>query len=150
MRTRIWVTLLAGGWVFIVATSEPLTAQQTVVVPDVNVENTNVIDGIQLDVTLTMPPCDSACVARDEATQRFRDRFVEWMDTCGCVNQGPATTVNVISNIALTLAVLLVAYQISKGREDGKDGVDGQAGPQGEPGQDGQDGTTNGDSESEH
>ena len=91
----------------------PLSAQQTVVVPDVIVENTNVIDGIAVDVTVELPPPDSAAVARDEAAQRSMDAIADYLQDCGCVSTGP-TTVNVIANAGLTLAAFFIGWQLKR------------------------------------
>ncbi len=114
----------------------PLAAQQTVVVPDVIVEVENVIDSIAVSVTVGRAERDSAEIARDEAAQRAIDNIATYLETCGCMNTGPSRAV-VIGNAALTFAVLLVAYQIGKGRPDHHPGEAGPAGERGPPGESG-------------
>ncbi len=133
-------------------------AQQTVVVPDVNVENTNVIDGIQLDVTVTLPPPDSAAVARDEAAARAMAAIEEYLANCGCMNQGPSG-VTQVATAGIVLALGLIWLELRKGNKDGMDGAPGAPGHDGADGADGQDGQDgvdaqdhkhDDDSESEH
>ena len=112
----------------------PLSAQQTVVVPDVIVT----VEPTPIEITVEAQPLDSAQVARDEAAQRAMEIIADYLETCGCVNTGPST-VTVIGNAALTFAVLLVAYQVGKERPDHHPGP---AGPPGEPGPAGPTGET--------
>ncbi len=112
----------------------PLSAQQTVVVPDVTVPITNVIDGIRLDVDVQLPPTDSA---RAAVQQQFHEAAIAYMENCGCMNTGPSTA-TVVSNAALTVAVLLVAWRIGKNEHSGhSDGQPGETGLRGVPGMDG-------------
>lgn len=91
----------------------PLSAQQTVVVPDVNVDIENVIDSIGVILTVELPSPDSAQVARDEAAQRAMDAIATYLEDCGCVNAGP-TTINVLTNAGLTLAAFFIGWQIKR------------------------------------
>ncbi len=127
----------------------PLSAQQTVVVPDVNVDIENVIDSVAVSVTLEQPAPDSAQIAREAATERAMDAISIYLETCGCVDRGPST-VNVAANVILTAAVVVIAWKIGKEKgprgpagtpgDRGPAGEPGPAGPQGEPGSNGEQG----------
>lgn len=91
--------------------SAPLSAQQTVVVPDVNVEVENVIDSISVHVTLEQPEPDSAQIARDEATERAMEAIAEYLATCGCMESGSSS---VVTNAGLTLAAFFIGWQLKR------------------------------------
>lgn len=107
----ISMTIRTGSVLLLLAV--PLSAQQTVVVPDVNVEIENLIDSIQVSLTVEMPPPDSAQVARDEAAQRAMDAIADYLAYCGCVNTSPST-VNVVTNVGLTLAAIFIGWQLKR------------------------------------
>ncbi len=140
LRSHRRIILLVGVlWVGLAAS---LSAQQTVVVPDVNVEVTNVIDSVLVSITLEQPVADSAQVAREEAAERAMDAISEYLATCGCVDGGPSTY-NVVANVVLTAAVVVIAWKI--GKEQGPPGVTGtpgERGPAGETGPQGPRGDT--------
>ena len=91
----------------------PLSAQQTVVVPDVVVEVENVIDSIVVNLTLEQEEPDSASVAREEAAERAMEAITDYLENCACVDRGP-TTVNVVANAGLTLAAFFIGWQLKR------------------------------------
>lgn len=81
----------------------PLSAQQTVVVPDVRNEITNLIEDIALSLTITHQP-DSAEVARQEESLRLTQNLADFIEECGCIGGGSSsTTVQLGVSVALPL-----------------------------------------------
>lgn len=111
LRSHGRIVLLVGVlWVGLAA---PLSAQQTVVVPDVIVEVENVIDSVLVNVTLKQEPRDSAQIAREEASERAMDAISEYLATCGCVDSG-TSNVSVVTNVGLTLAAFFIGWQLKR------------------------------------
>ena len=120
----------------------PLSAQQTVVVPDVNIDNVVNIDSLRVDVTVELPPPDSAKIAREEAAERANNAIAEYIATCDCIDRGPSTF-NYVANSLLTAAVIVIAWKIGKEKgAPGERGPAGETGPQGPAGERGPIGET--------
>lgn len=114
----------------------PLSAQQTVIVPNVDVAAPNVTN----EVTVNVPPLDSALVAaqiaRDEAAIRQMEIIAAYFEDCGCTSQGGSRATQVATGgIALFLG--LIWWELRKGSKDGIDGAPGKDGKDGADGQDG-------------
>lgn len=97
----------------IILFAAPLSAQQTVVVPNVNVEVENVIDSIRLNLTVTMPEPDSAQIAREEEGLRLTQALADYMENCGCIDRG-SSNVSVVANAGLTLAAFFIGWQLKR------------------------------------
>ena len=91
----------------------PLAAQQTVVVPDVDVTVENRIDSIAVGVTVTFPEPDSASVARSEAAERAMRAIEEYLAECGCTGGGTSAIVRVGQGL-LTVAAFWIGYQLKR------------------------------------
>lgn len=89
----------------------PLTAQQTVVVPDVIVEVQ--VQPTPIEIILEVPPPDSATVVKDEATQRAMESIADYLENCGCLNQG-TSTVTRVGQGALVLAAFFIGWQLKR------------------------------------
>ena len=89
----------------------PLSAQQTVVVPDVNVEVQ--VEPTPIEITIEVPPPDSASAARDVAAQRAMESIADYLENCGCLNQGTSTVVRVGQG-ALVLAAFFIGLQLKR------------------------------------
>ncbi len=137
MRYTAWFQAAhAGKSLFaLLLLAAPLSAQQTVVVPDVNVPIT--VEPTPIEITVQVQGPDSAQLA---AALRAQEAIAAYFENCGCINTGPSK-LSVASNAALTLAVLIVAWRVGKGRPDhhpGETGPQGIPGPPGEPGEPGE------------
>ncbi len=117
----------------------PLSAQQTVVVPDVNVT----VPVPEVTVNVEAPPPDPEAVAREEAAIRAEERIADaieaWVENCGCVSQG-SSGVTQIATAGIVFALGLIWWELRKGNTNGVDGAPGRDGADGSDGTNGQDG----------
>jgi len=89
----------------------PLSAQQVVVVPDI--QNTVNVEPTPIEIPVEAATPDSAAVARDEAAQRAMDAIADYLAECDCLNQGTSAVVRVGQG-ALVLAAFWIAYQLKR------------------------------------
>ena len=116
MRTT---NLLLIGVSLVVA---PLSAQDQVGTirvdaPAVEITNDHPITN---EITLELPPPDSASIARDEASERAMNAISDYLATCGCVDSGPSN-VSVVTNIGITAALFFIGWQLKGIKDKGPD-----------------------------
>ena len=107
----------------------PLSAQQTVVVPDVSV----VVEppAITNEITVNVPPTDSAKAA---VQQQFHEAAIAYMESCNCMGGGTSMTTKVALGVVAPI-LLWMAWSLHKSSRDSPDHHPGERGPQGEPGE---------------
>ncbi len=143
MRTTNLLLILVG------LVAAPLSAQQTVVVPDVVNEIT--VNGDTIVVIVNVgADCDSTC--RREAADRQTETIRQIL-----TSDRPRSTTRVVqvANVGLTVAAFLIAWKISKlepgaSGSAGEKGSPGEPGPPGEPGEQGPPGKDGQDGEGSH
>ena len=104
------------------AIAAPVTGQDqvgtiTVDAPAVEITNEHPITN---EITLELPPPDSASIARDEASERAMNAISDYLATCGCVDSG-RSNVSVATNVGLTFAALFIGWQLKRIADNGPD-----------------------------
>jgi hypothetical protein len=113
--------------------ASPLAAQDNTVITIQDTTVVNIFDNDSTFIFIEQAPRDSAQVARDEAAARAMSDIADYLENCGCVNQGTSRATQIATGgIAFFLG--LIWWELRKGNKDGADGADGAAGKDGATG----------------